>query len=100
MCGAGCGGTILFRTSICLCRNSPYQPMDFPSRGSTGRYCNMPKRVSATALNDLADERIDKVNHPRDAGRPLVEGTATRRDLRILNVHAPNTGFARRFRER
>ena len=30
--------------------------------------------VSATALNDLADEEIDRVNHPRDAGRPLVEG--------------------------
>ena len=40
--------------------------------------------VSATALNDLADEQIDKVNHPRDAGRPLVEGTAERRDLRAL----------------
>ena len=40
--------------------------------------------VSATALNDLADEDIDKVNHPRDAGRPLVEGWAARRDLRIL----------------
>lgn len=40
--------------------------------------------VSATALNDLADEEIDKVNHPRDAGRPLVEGWAARRDLRIL----------------
>jgi 4-hydroxybenzoate polyprenyltransferase len=40
--------------------------------------------VAATALNDLADEDIDRVNHPRDAGRPLVEGTATRRDLRAL----------------
>ena len=40
--------------------------------------------VSATALNDLADEEIDKVNHPRDAGRPLVEGTAGRLDLLVL----------------
>jgi 4-hydroxybenzoate polyprenyltransferase len=40
--------------------------------------------VAATALNDLADEDIDRVNHPRDAGRPLVEGTATRRELRAL----------------
>jgi 4-hydroxybenzoate polyprenyltransferase len=40
--------------------------------------------VSATALNDLADEEIDKVNHPRDAGRPLVEGWAGRQDLRLL----------------
>jgi 4-hydroxybenzoate polyprenyltransferase len=44
--------------------------------------------VAATALNDLADEQIDKVNHPRDAGRPLVEGTATRRDLLVLHVVA------------
>jgi 4-hydroxybenzoate polyprenyltransferase len=44
--------------------------------------------VAATALNDLADEQIDKVNHPRDAGRPLVEGTATRRELLLLHVLA------------
>jgi 1,4-dihydroxy-2-naphthoate octaprenyltransferase len=44
--------------------------------------------VAATALNDLADEQIDKVNHPRDAGRPLVEGTASRRELLVLHVVA------------
>jgi 4-hydroxybenzoate polyprenyltransferase len=44
--------------------------------------------VAATALNDLADEEIDRVNHPRDAGRPLVEGTATRRELGLLHVVA------------
>jgi 4-hydroxybenzoate polyprenyltransferase len=44
--------------------------------------------VSATALNDLADERIDKINHPLDAGRPLVEGTATRGDLWTLYAGA------------
>src|SRR5205085_7937248 len=44
--------------------------------------------VAATALNDLADEEIDKVNHPRDAGRPLVEGTATRRELLVLHLLA------------
>ncbi len=44
--------------------------------------------VAATALNDLADEAIDQVNHPRDAGRPLVEGTATRRELLLLHVVA------------
>jgi 4-hydroxybenzoate polyprenyltransferase len=44
--------------------------------------------VAATALNDLADEEIDKVNHPRDAGRPLVEGSATRRELLVLHVLA------------
>ena len=44
--------------------------------------------VAATALNDLADEEIDKVNHPRDAGRPLVEGSATRRELLVLHALA------------
>jgi 4-hydroxybenzoate polyprenyltransferase len=44
--------------------------------------------VAATALNDLADEEIDRVNHPRDAGRPLVEETATRRELLVLHVAA------------
>jgi len=44
--------------------------------------------VAATALNDLADEDIDRINHPRDAGRPLVEGTASRRELTALHVAA------------
>jgi 4-hydroxybenzoate polyprenyltransferase len=44
--------------------------------------------VAATALNDLADEEIDRVNHPRDAGRPLVEGTASRAELVVLHVVA------------
>jgi 4-hydroxybenzoate polyprenyltransferase len=50
--------------------------------------------VAATALNDLADEEIDRVNHPRDAGRPLVEGTATRRDLRALAPVAATLALA------
>jgi 4-hydroxybenzoate polyprenyltransferase len=50
--------------------------------------------VAATALNDLADEDIDKVNHPRDAGRPLVEGTADRRELLVLHVVASVTALA------
>ena len=50
--------------------------------------------VSATALNDLADEEIDKVNHPRDAGRPLVEGSARRVDLLVLCVVAAGLAVA------
>ena len=50
--------------------------------------------VAATALNDLADEAIDKVNHPRDAGRPLVEGTGTRRDLHLLHALAAGLALA------
>src|SRR5205085_3604438 len=50
--------------------------------------------VAATALNDLADEDIDKVNHPRDAGRPLVEGTADRRELLVLHVVASGAAVA------
>ena len=32
----------------------------------------------AVAVNDLADERIDRVNLPADTRRPLVAGTGTR----------------------
>lgn len=44
--------------------------------------------VAATTLNDLADEEIDKVNHPGDRGRPLATGDASRRDLYVLHVLA------------
>ncbi len=50
--------------------------------------------VAATALNDLADEQIDKVNHPLDAGRPLVEGTASRRELLVLHFVASVAALA------
>jgi 4-hydroxybenzoate polyprenyltransferase len=38
--------------------------------------------VTATTLNDIADEDIDRVNRPRDRGRPLVWGDASTGDLR------------------
>jgi 4-hydroxybenzoate polyprenyltransferase len=41
--------------------------------------------VAATCLNDVADQDIDLVNHPRDQGRPLVTGDATVRDLSMLH---------------
>jgi 4-hydroxybenzoate polyprenyltransferase len=44
--------------------------------------------VTATALNDIADEQIDLVNHPCDRGRPLVSGDATSRDLYRLHAAA------------
>jgi 4-hydroxybenzoate polyprenyltransferase len=44
--------------------------------------------VAATTVNDLADEEIDRVNHPRDNGRPLVSGDADRSDLARLHVAA------------
>ena len=36
--------------SSCRCRYSPYQAIDSPTSASSGRYCTMPTRVSATAL--------------------------------------------------
>ena len=41
--------------------------------------------VAATTVNDIADEDIDRVNHPADRGRPLVNGDASARDLRVLH---------------
>jgi 4-hydroxybenzoate polyprenyltransferase len=44
--------------------------------------------VAATAVNDVADEPIDRVNHQRDPGRPLVSGAAGVEDLWRLHVLA------------
>jgi 4-hydroxybenzoate polyprenyltransferase len=41
--------------------------------------------VCVTTVNDIADKDIDRVNHPRDAGRPLVTGEAQERELYVLN---------------
>jgi 4-hydroxybenzoate polyprenyltransferase len=38
----------------------------------------------SVAVNDLADEAIDRVNLPGAASRPLVTGTGQRFDLRVL----------------
>jgi 4-hydroxybenzoate polyprenyltransferase len=40
--------------------------------------------VFAVAVNDLADEAVDRVNLPGAAGRPLVQGRADRRDMVIV----------------
>jgi homogentisate phytyltransferase/homogentisate geranylgeranyltransferase len=44
--------------------------------------------VAATAVNDVADEPLDRINHPLDAGRPLVAGEASAEDLWRLHVVA------------
>jgi 4-hydroxybenzoate polyprenyltransferase len=38
----------------------------------------------SVAVNDLADERIDRVNLAGNAARPLVVGTGTRHEMRIV----------------
>lgn len=50
--------------------------------------------VAATTVNDIADAEIDRVNHPRGRGRPLVQGTASPRDLWVLNVAAAVVALA------
>lgn len=50
--------------------------------------------VAATSANDLADEDVDRINHPGDAARPLVTGAASRRDLRSLHVLASALALA------
>ena len=44
--------------------------------------------MNATAINDLADEEIDKINLKQAAGRPLVRMTATRRQVTWLAMSA------------
>lgn len=41
--------------------------------------------VAATTINDLADLKIDKINHPKNTDRPLAAGKATR--LQIIIVY-------------
>jgi 4-hydroxybenzoate polyprenyltransferase len=42
----------------------------------------------AVALNDLSDQRIDRVNLAGDAGRPLVTGSSTRREMIVVAATA------------
>jgi 4-hydroxybenzoate polyprenyltransferase len=50
--------------------------------------------VFAVAVNDIADERIDRVNLPGDAGRPLVAKSGTRREMTIVAVTAAVVALA------
>jgi len=50
--------------------------------------------VVATTVNDIADRDVDRINHPRDAGRPLVSGSATERDLWRTNAIAAPLALA------
>jgi len=50
--------------------------------------------ASLTSLNDLADERIDRLNLRGHADRPLVAATASRRDLALLAIAAAGAGIA------
>jgi 4-hydroxybenzoate polyprenyltransferase len=46
--------------------------------------------VVATSVNDIADRDVDRINHPHDAGRPLVTGFASERELwRTSAIAAP-----------
>jgi len=37
--------------------------------------------VSATSINDIADAKIDAINHPNSVGRPLITGEGKKKDL-------------------
>jgi 4-hydroxybenzoate polyprenyltransferase len=44
--------------------------------------------VAATTINDIADRKIDSVNHPSSKDRPLVTGEATEKDLYFVHLLA------------
>lgn len=44
--------------------------------------------VAATTMNDIADRKIDSVNHPSSKGRPLITGEATEKDLYFVHLLA------------
>jgi 4-hydroxybenzoate polyprenyltransferase len=50
--------------------------------------------AALVALNDLGDEAIDRVNLPGDGGRPLVTGTASRRQVLLLGLGAAAVAVA------
>jgi 4-hydroxybenzoate polyprenyltransferase len=50
--------------------------------------------AAATTANDIADVAIDRVNRPRDAGRPLVTGAASIADLWRTNAIAAGVAVA------
>jgi 4-hydroxybenzoate polyprenyltransferase len=50
--------------------------------------------VVATTVNDIADRDVDRINHPRDPGRPLVTGSASVRDLWRTNAIAAPLALA------
>ena len=50
--------------------------------------------VVATTVNDIADRDVDRINHPRDPGRPLVTGVASERDLWRTNAVAAPIALA------
>jgi homogentisate phytyltransferase/homogentisate geranylgeranyltransferase len=50
--------------------------------------------VVATTVNDIADRDVDRINHPRDPGRPLVTGVASERDLWRTNAIAAPIALA------
>jgi 4-hydroxybenzoate polyprenyltransferase len=50
--------------------------------------------TAATSANDVADEAVDRINHPGDAARPLVTGEASPHDLRVLHAIASGVAVA------
>ncbi len=50
--------------------------------------------LCCVAVNDLADERVDRLNLSGDPRRPLVTGAATRRDLATIAVVAAAVALA------
>jgi 4-hydroxybenzoate polyprenyltransferase len=50
--------------------------------------------VVATTVNDIADRDVDRINHPRDPGRPLVTGSASERDIWRTNAIAAPIALA------
>lgn len=50
--------------------------------------------IAATSVNDIADQDLDRVNHPADPGRPLVTGDASERDLWIVYGGAGSAALA------
>lgn len=49
--------------------------------------------ISATSVNDLADQKIDAINHPASSGRPLITGGAQPADIWLVFFIATTTSL-------
>lgn len=50
--------------------------------------------INATAINDLSDFEIDKINLAKDQERPLVIGKASKNEIKIIAISAGIIGIA------
>lgn len=68
---------LFFLLSLSLHQKLTYNPVQIILSCASLALCY----VSATSINDIADAKIDAINHPKSIGRPLITGEGNKKDL-------------------